>query len=356
MGVVYSATGPTSLVGIPQKNTVPLLPDRVGDLTVEYIDIDDVSDATETVKVVRKLIDEQNVDAIIGPTGSPNAMGAIEFVAEAGVPLLAPVGTAAVVLPMDEKKRWVFKTTQNTGIIAQVLVDHMVEIGVKTLGFIGFADPYGDDWLQVTTDLLDGTGIELVDVERYSRQDTAVLGQTLKLIGANPDAVLVAGTGGAAALPEITLRERGYQGKVYQTHGAALPAFIKLGGRHVEGTIMGGSLMLVLPEIDDSNPAKQVAQDYIAAYEKLHGHAPATFGANVYDAGLLLQNAIPEAARKAQPGTPEFRAALRDALEQTHELVGTQGVYNMSAEDHSGFDERGRELITIRDGHFTLLK
>ncbi|MCK9516408.1 MAG: ABC transporter substrate-binding protein [Ottowia sp.] len=356
VGVVYSATGPTSLVGIPQKNTVPLLPKTVGDLDVEYIGIDDASDSTETVKVVRKLIDEQNVDAIIGPTGSPNAMGAIEFIAEAGVPMLAPVGTAAVVLPMDGKKKWVFKTTQNTGIIAQVLVDHMVQTGVKTLGFIGFADPYGDDWLQVTTDLLTDAGIQLVATERYSRQDTAVLGQALKLIGANPDAVLVAGTGGAAALPQITLRERGYQGKIYQTHGAALPAFIKLGGSHVEGTILGGSLMLVLPEIADANPAKQVAQDYIAAYEKLYGEMPATFGANVYDAGLLLQNAIPEAAGKARPGTPEFRAALRDALEQTHELVGTQGVYNMSAEDHSGFDERGRELITITDGEFRLLR
>lgn len=356
VGVIYSATGPTSLVGIPQKNTVPLLPTQVGDLGVEYIALDDASDSTETVKIVRKLLDEQKVDAIIGPTGSPNAMGAIEFIAEAGTPMLAPVGTAAVVLPMDDKKKWVFKTTQNTGIIAQVLVEHMVATGVKTLGFIGFSDPYGDDWLQVTTDLLDGTGIQLVDVERYARQDTAVVGQALKLIGANPDAVLVAGTGGAAALPEITLRERGYAGKVYQTHGAALPAFIKLGGKSVEGTIMGGSLMLVLPEIDDSNPSKKLAEDYIAAYQKLHGEVPATFGANVYDAGLLLQNAIPVAAAVAEPGTPEFRAALRDALEQTHELVGTQGVYNMSAEDHSGFDERGRELITIRDGQFHLLQ
>lgn len=356
VGVIYSATGPTSLVGIPQKNTVPLLPDKVGDLSVQYLGFDDASDSTETVKIVRKLIDEQQVDAIIGPTGSPNAMATLGFIADAGVPLLAPVGTAAVVLPMDAQKKWVFKTTQNTDIIARVLVDHMVATGVKTLGFIGFADPYGDDWLQVTTGLLEGTGIELVDTERYSRQDTAVVGQALKLVGANPDAVLVAGTGGAAALPEITLRERGYQGAIYQTHGAALPAFIKLGGEKVEGSILGGSLMLVLPEIDDANPAKQVAEDYIAAYQQRYGEAPATFGANVYDAGLLLQSAIPQAAAQAEPGTAEFRAALRDALEQTHELVGTQGVYNMSAEDHSGFDERGRELLTVRDGQFRLLQ
>lgn len=356
VGVIYSATGPTSLVGIPQKNTVPLLPQEVGDLNIEYIAFDDTSDATETVKIVRKLIDEHEVDAIIGPTGSPNAMAILEFVADAGVPLLAPVGTAAVVLPMDENKRWVFKTTQNTAIIAQVLVEHMVETGVRTLGFIGFADPYGDDWLQVTSRLLEGTDIELVNAERYSRQDTAVVGQALKLIAAKPDAVLVAGTGGAAALPQITLRERGYQGTIYQTHGAALPAFIKLAGASAEGTVLGGSLMLVLPEIDDANPAKALAEHYVAAYTELNGEPPATFGANVYDAGLLLKNAISKAAGKAEPGTRRFRVALRDALEQTHELTGTQGIYNMNAQDHSGFDERGRELITVRDGQFHLLQ
>ncbi|PKO78011.1 MAG: branched-chain amino acid ABC transporter substrate-binding protein, partial [Betaproteobacteria bacterium HGW-Betaproteobacteria-13] len=135
-----------------------------------------------------------------------------------------------------------------------------------------------------------------------------------------------------------------------------LPDFLKLGGKKVEGTILAASLMLVLPEIADSNPSKKVAADYIAAYEKMHGNKPATFGANVYDAGLLLKQAIPLAALKGKPGTPEFRSALRDALEQTKELVGTQGVYNMSPADHSGFDDRGRVMITVKEGNWTLLK
>lgn len=356
VGVVYSATGATSLVGIPQKNTVALLPREAGGLSIEYIDFDDASDATQSVTNVRKLIDEHHIDALIGLSGSPNSLAAIQFIAEAGVPMLAPVGTAAVVLPMDEQKKWVFKTTQNDGIIAEVLIDHMQDEGVESLGFIGFSDPYGDSWLQVMQDMLEDTDIELKRVERFDRKDTAVTGQALKLMGAQPDAILVAATGGAAALPEVTLRERGYKGAIYQTHGAALPGFIKIGGEHVEGSILGGSLMLVLPEIDDSNPSKRVAQEYIQAYQQRYGESPATFGANVYDAGLLLSNAIPQAVEHGQPGTAEFRSALRDALEQTRELVGTQGVYNMSPEDHSGFDERGRELITVRDGAFRLLK
>lgn len=356
VGVIASATGPTALVGIPQKNTVPLLPTKVGDLSVEYISLDDASDSTASVTAVKKLISEQNVDAIIGPSGSPNAMGTIQFVAEAGVPMLAPVGTAAVVLPMNEQKKWVFKTTQNDDIIAKALVDHMTKHGVKTIGLIGTADPYGENWAKVMAGLTEKAGIKIVASEKFQRSDSSVTGQALKILGAKPDAVLVTAPGGPSVLPQTTLFDMGYKGQMYQTHGAALPDFLKLGGKKVEGTVLAASLMLVLPEIADSNPSKKVASDYIAAYEKLHGNKPATFGANVYDAGLLLQQAIPTAAKKAKPGTKEFRAALRDALEQTKELVATQGVYTMTPEDHSGFDERGREMITVKNGNWALLK
>ncbi|NYT84740.1 ABC transporter substrate-binding protein [Pollutimonas harenae] len=356
IGVVTSATGPTAMVGIPQKNTVPLLPTRIGGLSVEYISLDDASDPTKTVTSIKKLLSEEKIDALIGPTGSPNAMSVIQFMAETGTPMLAPVGTASVVLPMTPEKKWVFKTTQNDDIIARALVDHMVQSGVKTAGFIGFNDAYGENWLKVFTELAQQNNIKLVAVERYQRSDSSVTGQALKVLSAKPDAVLIAGTGTAAALPQTTLAKQGYKGTFYQTHGAALPAFLKQAGDAAEGTILAASLMLVLPEIADTNPAKKNAQDYIKRYQDMYGEKPATFGANVYDAGMLLEQAIPQAAKVAKPGTKAFRSALRDALEQTKELVATQGVYNMSPEDHSGFDERGRELITVQDGQWKLLK
>ncbi len=356
IGVVTSATGPTALVGIPQKNTVPLLPQKAGDLTIEYISLDDASDPSQTVTAFKKLISEENVDAIIGPTGSPNSMSVLQFIAESGTPMLAPVGAASVVLPMDENKKWAFKTTQNTDIIAKALVANMVKRGIKTVGFIGFADAYGDDWYNVFSKLAKENGLDLVITERYQRTDSSVTGQSLKLLAANPDAILIAGTGGAAALPQTTLAQQGYKGQFYQTHGAALPAFLKFAGKSAEGTILAASLMLVLPEIPDTNPSKPIVKDYIQRYKDMYGEQPATFGANVYDAGLLLQHAIPTAAKIAKPGTKEFRKALRDALENTKELVATQGVYNMTPADHSGFDERGRELITVKNGHWKLLK
>ena len=355
IGVITSATGPTSFVGLPQKNSVALLPKRVGDATIEYIYLDDASDPTQSVTNVKKLIGEQKIDVLIGPSGSPNAIAVIQFVAEAKLPMLAPVGTPAVVLPIDEKKRWVFKTTQNDDIIADALIEHMMRAGVKTLGFIGYNDPYGESWHRTIVPMLHKAGIQLVANERYNRLDTSVTGQVLRLKAAAPDAVLVAGVAAGAALPHMQLVDAGYGGKIYQTHGAATDDFIRIGGRKVDGAILAAGLLLVLDQVADGVPSKRLAIEYVTGYEKLYGAKPATFGANVYDAGLLLQRAIPEALQKGRPGSPEFRAALRDALEGTRELVATQGVYNMTPADHSGFDRRGRVLVTIKDGKWVLL-
>jgi len=355
VGVIASATGPISVVGIPQKNTVALLPKEIAGVSVEYILLDDASDPTLSVQHTKKLIADK-VDAIIGPSGSPNAVGVIGFVAESGTPMLAPVGTAAVVLPMDDKKKWVFKTTQNDDLIASALVGHMTKNGVKSVGLIATNDPYGENWIKTFGAQAQKAGIKVVAEERFQRTDASVTGQSLKMLGANPDAVLIATAGAATVLPHTTLVDQGYKGRIYQTHGAASPDFLKLGGKKVEGAVLAASLMLVLGEIGDDHPSKKVAGGYVDAYKAAYGAVPATFGANVYDAGLLLANAVPAALKGGKPGTPEFRAALRDALEGTKELVGTQGVYSMSPQDHSGFDARGRVMITVKDGAWRLLK
>jgi branched-chain amino acid transport system substrate-binding protein len=355
IGLLVSATGPTTAIGIPQKNTGELLPRKVGDVTVEYFQYDDGGDTTRAVQNVKKLIQEHNVDAIIGPSTTPNALAILDFIAEAKRPLMATVGTSAVVEPLDARKRWVFKTTQNDDLIAAALIRHMVKAGVKTWGFIGFKDPYGENWQRVFTPMADQAGLKLIATEHYLRTDPSVTGQVLKLLMAKPDVVLVAGVGGPAVLPQITLREHGYRGVIYQTHGVATDDFIRLGKEKVEGTMLAAGPMLVIDEIADTSPVKKVAQAYIAAYEKQFGQKPATFGANTYDSGLIVERAIPVALRHGKPGTEAFRVALRDAIEQEREIVGCQGVFNMSATNHNGMDERARVLVTVKDGKFRLV-
>ena len=355
IGLMVSATGPTTAIGLPQKNTGDLLPRKVGDTTIEYFQLDDGGDTTRAVQNAKKLIQEHNIDAMIGPSTTPNALAILDIIAEAKVPLMATVGTSAVVEPLDAKKRWVFKTTQNDDLIAHALLKHMVKNGVKTIGFIGFNDPYGENWYKVFVPLAEKAGIKVVVSERYARTDQSVTGQTLKLIAAKPDAVLIAAVGGPAVLPQATLFDQGYKGRVYQTHAVATEDFIKLGKEKVEGTVLAAGPMLVIDEIPDSNPTKKVAQGYIAAYEKQFGSKPATFGANTWDGGLLLERAIPVALKSGKPGTETFRSALRDALEQVRDVVGTQGVFNMSATNHNGMDERACVLVLVKDGKFRLL-
>lgn len=356
IGVIVSATGPTAFVGIPQKNSVALLPKKIGDISVEYIPLDDASDSTQSVQLTKKLLTEQKIDALIGPSGSPNAMGVLQFMAESKTPMLAPVGTAAVVVPMDDKKRWVFKTHPNDDVISDGLIAAMTKRGVKTVGFIGYNDPYGESWYKTFAPMAQKAGLQIVANERYSRQDTSVTGQVAKLMAAKPDAVLVAGVAAGAALPHAQLVDAGYKGQIYHTHGSASGAFIQIGGKKVEGALVVGPLLLVLDEVADSVPTKKVALAYVTGYERQFGSKPPIFGAGVYDAGMLLTHTIPEAAKKGKPGTPEFRAALRDALEGTRDLVSSQGIVNMTAQDHSGYDQRGRVLITVRNGRFALVK
>lgn len=355
IGLMVSSTGPTTAIGIPQKNTGDLLPRRIGNATVEYFQLDDGGDTTRAVQNAKKLIQEHNVDALIGPSTTPNALAILDLIAEARVPMMATVGTSSVVEPLDAKRRWVYKTTQNDDLIAAALIKHMQKSGTRSVGFIGFNDPYGENWLKVFGGLADKAGLKLSAVERYNRADQSVTGQALKLIAAKPDAVLVAGVGGPGVLPQVTLRDQGYRGTIYQTHGVATDDFIRLGKDKVEGTVLAAGPMLVIDEIADSNPIKRVAAAYISAYEKRFGQKPATFGANTWDAGLILERAIPTALAKAKPGTEAFRSALRDAIEQEREIVGCQGVFNMSPTNHNGMDERARVLVTVRDGRFRLL-
>lgn len=356
IGVIASSTGPTAVVGIPQKNTVALLPTDIAGQKVEYVVLDDASDPTNAVTGVKKLIAEHKVDALIGPTTTPAALAMLEFIADAKVPLLTTVGSSSIVLPMDDKKKWVFKTTQNDDLIADAVIEHMKEAGVRTLGFIGFNDPYGENWYKVFGGMAEQGGLKIVANERFNRTDQSVTGQVLKVLSARPDAVFIAATGGPAVLPQSSLLEKGYKGRIYQTHGVATNDFIRIGGKAVEGTLMAGGPMLVANDLSAKNPIKHVAQGYIKAYEGKYGVGTmSTFGANTYDAGLLLQKAVPDALKKAKPGTPEFRSALRDALERSREVVGAQGIFNMTAQNHNGMDKRARVMMTVKDGKWVLL-
>ncbi len=351
VGVTVSATGPAASLGIPEKNTIDLMPKTIAGQKINYIVLDDGSDTTKAVANTRKLITEDKVDIVLGSTITPNSLAMIDVVAENQVPMISMAASARIVEPVDAKKRWVFKTPQNDIMMSLAIATHMANSGVKTVGFIGFADAYGEGWYGEFAKVASLKGLQIVANERYARTDTAVTGQVLKILGTKPDAVLIAGSGTPAALPQKTLRERGYTGKYYQTHGVANSDFLRVGGKDVDDTYLPAGPVLVADQLPASNPVRKSALAYVAAYEAAHGKGSvSTFGAHAWDAGLLMTAAIPVALKKAKPGTAEFRAALRDALEQVKDLPGAHGIFSMSPTDHLGLDQRARVMVKIQNG------
>ncbi|AZV95246.1 branched-chain amino acid ABC transporter substrate-binding protein [Bordetella sp. J329] len=352
VGVTVSSTGPAASLGIPERNTVALLPKEVAGQTIEWIVLDDATDTTQSVKNSRKLVSEDKVDVLVGTSVTPGSLAMVDVAAESQVPMISVAASAKIVEPQDDKRRWVFKTPQNDALMAEALADAMVKANVKTLGFIGFADAYGDGWLDVMKQAADAKGIKLTAVEKYGRTDTSVTGQVLKLVGARPDAILIAGAGTPSALPQKELRTRNYGGQIYQTHGAANNDVLRVCGKDCDGMLLPSGPLLVAAQLPDSNPVKQTALAYTQAYEQAHGAGTTnTFGGHMWDAGQLIVAAVPEALKSgAKPGTAEFRAALRDALENIKNLPVSQGVFNMSPTDHAGFDERARVIVKVEDG------
>jgi branched-chain amino acid transport system substrate-binding protein len=281
----------------------------------------------------------------------------VDVAAEAQTPMISLGASARIVEPMDGKRRWVFKTPQSDEQMAAALTAHMASSGVKSIGFIGFADAYGEGWWNEFSKTAQAAGIRIAVGERYNRTDTSVTGQALKLISARPDAVLIAGSGTPAALPQKTLKERGYAGRIYQTHGVANADFLRVGGKEVEGTLLPAGPVLVASALPATHPCRKVAMDYVARYEAAHGKGSvSTFGAHAWDAGILLQSAVPVALKKAQPGTKEFRAALRDALEGLKNVAATHGVFNMTEQDHVGLDQRAAVMVQIQSGGWKLVQ
>jgi branched-chain amino acid transport system substrate-binding protein len=352
VGISVSATGPAASLGIPEKNTAALLPTSVAGQKINYVILDDATNPTEANKNARKFVTENNADIIFGSSAVPTALAIAEVASETKTPqiALAPVELA------DAKKNWVFVVPQHNALMAQALAAHMKSGGVKTLGFIGFADGYGEGWAREMTKAAEAAGIKVVASERYNRTDTSVTGQVVKLVSANPDAIMIAGSGTPAALPQTALADRGYKGKIYQSHGAANKEFMRVGGKAVEGAVLPVGPVVVAAQLPDSHPSKKVGVEYTRQYEEKYGAGTvSSFGAHMLDAYKLFEAAVPTALKSGQPGTPAFRQALRDAIESGREVVGAHGVFNMSPTNHYGHDDRARVLVRIDKGEWKLL-
>jgi len=357
VGVIYSATGPVAAAGIAEQRTIAILPKTLGGQKVNYVGLDDGGDTTATVKAARKLISEDKIDVLLGPTSSANSIAILSMLAQTETPMISLAGSASIVEPVEGPRKWAFKTPQSETLMASIVVEHMAKSGVKQLGVIAFNDAYGEGWLKEITRLSEQKGIKIVAVERYERSDSSATGQVLKVLATNPDAVFIGAAGTPGVIPQAALVERGFKGKIYQTHGIANDEFLKLGGKAVEGTFVPLAPMLVAEDLPPNHPAKKPSMEFISKFEAIPGAgARSPFAAYLWDAAIILDHAVPAAIKAGKPGTPEFRRALRDSIESVKDVPASNGSYTMSPTNHNGLDERGRVMTQIRDGKWKLVK
>ena len=353
IGVTISLTGPASALGIPEGNQFKLWPATIAGEKVNLIILDDASDPGKGVGNARRFVTEDKVDMIFGGSITPVTAAVAPVSTESKTPqiALAPVG-----LPPDQE-RWVFRLPQGFAVMAFPIVEHMKKAGVKTVGFLGYTDAYGEQWLKDFSALADKAGIKVVAVERFARSDTGVTPQALKLVSANPDAMFIAASGSGAALPHKAIVERGFKGKIYQTHGAATPDLARIGGKDVEGSFVVSGPAVVAEQLPDSHPSKKVAVDFVTQFEKAYGPGSRNqFAGHAYDAKIVLEKILPMALQKGKPGTPEFRSALRDALENMGRTVLAHGVLQWTPTDHSGYTNETGVLLKVVDGKFVVEK
>jgi branched-chain amino acid transport system substrate-binding protein len=345
VGVSVGSTGQTASIGIPMKQGAEVLPQKFGNVSVRYIFLDDGGDPGVAVKNMRQLIEQDHADIVLGSSSIPSCTAMAEVAVQTQTPQIC--------LTTVRTNAFTFATAQPADLMVQGMVAHMHAKGFKNIGYIGFADSLGEHNLSAMQKRIEPLGMKLVASERYNRTDTSVTAQILKIMATRPDAIFVSASGTPAALPQIELAQRGYKGQVYFLHGVINRDFLRVGGKSLEGVIATAGPFAVAGELPDSNPIKREALTFTKIYnDKFGANSVNTFAAYSWDAGKVLEAAVPVAIAKAQPGTAEFRVALRDALQQNPDIVGANGVYKMSPTDHNGLDSRARVMVTVRDGAF----
>jgi branched-chain amino acid transport system substrate-binding protein len=349
IGITITTTGPAAALGIPERNALEFVPKEIAGIPLKVIVLDDGGDPTNATTNARRFVTESKADIIMGSSTTPPTIAVSNVANEAGIP---HIGLAP--FPITEARgKWSVDMPQPVPIMGKVLYEHMKAHNIKTVGYIGYSDSYGDLWFNDFKNQGVPMGMTVVDEERFARPDTSVTGQVLKLIAANPDAILVGASGTAAALPQTELRDRGYKGLIYQTHGAASMDFIRIAGKAAEGVIMASGPVMSPETQPDTALTKKPGLALDTAYEAKYGpNSRSQFAGHSYDAFEVLKRVIPTALKTAKPGTPEFREAIRQAFLTEREIPASQGVYNFTEKDRYGLDDRSRIILTVKDGKY----
>lgn len=356
VGFVTSLNGPIASLGIPYRDGIDAAyhyQNQIKGRNIKLIKLDDNSDTSQAALNTRKLINQDKVDLLIGTAGSPQSHAMAVVAQEEKVPFIS---LAHAEVPGPEGS-WTIITPQPADLMAEAVIARMKADGVKTVGYIGFSDNWGDQVYDALKAISPKYDIEVTSNERYARQDDSVTGQILKILAKKPDGVMTGTSGTPAALPFLALKDRGYKGKLYGMHSLINPAFMKLAGDSIEGLICPAGPESVAEQLPEDNPMRQMTDVFRKAFEETTGQTTKNpFAAYSFDSWLLFLDAAERVPDDVEPGSPEFRTALHEALTTTKDVIGTMGVYNFSPEERYGVDGRAAVLVEYQNGDWIVQK
>lgn len=358
IGAIFDSTGPAASLGVPERDTVKMLEAAVnakGGITgpdgklhkIEVVVYDNQSQESQSVLVAKRLIEEDKVPVIIGPSQSGTTLAIIDTTQKAQVPLISAAASFKIVEPVADRQ-WVFKTPQSDSLIMTALLEYLKAKNLTKIGWISVNNAFGDSGRGEFERLAPTYGITATSNERFSATDKDMTGQLTKIRGTDAQALVVWAIPPGAATVTKNAADIGLKTPIFQSHGIGNLDFITLSGAASNGVIFPVGKLLVASSLPDSDAQKKVLLEYTSAYEKAYGKLPTTFGGHAWDAFWLAVKAL----EKAGPDPKGIRAAL----EQIKEFVGITGVFSFSAQDHNGLDKRAVTMVTIADGKWVPAK
>ena len=352
VGSFLAVTGPASFLGDPEQKTLQMQIDKINadggvlGRKLELVAYDSGGDAEKARTFVKRLIEQDKVDVIVGGSSTGETMAAVPLVEAAGMPFISLAGSVAIVEPV---KKWVFKTPHTDRMACDKIFVDMKARGVTKAALISGSGGFDKSMRAECLKVVGSYGVEVVADETYGANDTDMTTQLTKIKGSNAQAVLNAGFGQGPAIVTRNFRQVGLTLPLYQSHGVASREYIKLSGPAAEGVRLPAAALLVADLLAADDPQKPVVVGYRKAYEEKFKSDISTFGGHAYDGLMLAVNAI-----KAAGSTD--KAKVRDALEATKGYIGTGGIVNMSAKDHMGLDLSAFRMLEVRNGDWTLVK
>lgn len=354
IGAIWDVTGGASTMGVPERNAFNLLVEQTNEAggingkKIEVIEADNQSDETKALTEAKRMINQENVLAIVGASQSTTSLAIVPAVQQGKVPYISN-GSARKIINGNE---WVFLTPPSDEALVRSLVTNMEKNGVKKVGMIRVNNDFGKSGEDALKKLAPDFGLEVVGVEQINADVKDAKVQLNKVMSNNPEALLIWGIVPATATVVRDFNDLGFKGKVsvYGASGAVSQQFIELAGAAAEDVILPTYKLLVADSLSDSDPQAALVKEFKAAYEAKYDDKLSQFPSNAADAFILLKNALEKA------GDNLTREAIRDQLEATTGVMGHIGEYNMTKEDHNGLDGTGLVTVQVKDGQFVLFE